>query len=638
MTAPSKKQAPQKSKPTSGSGHGVVKIACLIILTCVFLIGGIAVETQRVYEAAQQDYRQQAHNKALLVEDRIETIFQDMYQNIRSISKLPVVRNIAPRAGSLSPLDTITLQEMFNNLENQVAISKLYILPKDFNPEAGASREPIVTFDQIIIGRTVEDYQNLAKNQKGGADAYMYEYSLMSQHISWFTKRYPTLDKISGLSVPAVSGQEAVTSDTDTPVSKNAAEIDHSGIVYSMPFYDMTGQLKGTISAILLARVLSHALPEGHYAMFSSANHRNIIYNKPSDYLKASKSLIESGNPDTDVIYSETLPLSVQDIAGEWKLWVGFPDSAFMEFKGNEILTDGYIAGGAVIAIGISALLTLILFSRKYRVEKYALTAAREKAESANREKSAFVSNMIQNAVDGMITISDKGIMQTFNPAAEQIFGYTAKEAIGQNVSILMPEPQQSAHDSYIQAYNDTGNAKIIGIGREVKGKRKDGSLFTMDLAVCEVKVDGKRSFCGTVRDVSQRRKIQMQIIEATQKLQLIFDHIGEGIYGVNLEGRTIFGNKAAEEMLGYKLEEMFHKTQHELIHHSHADGTPYPKEECNIYQALQDGKIHKENKEVFWRKDGTSFPVEYTSAPMRDARGTITGAVVIFRSIAEGK
>jgi diguanylate cyclase (GGDEF)-like protein/PAS domain S-box-containing protein len=116
-----------------------------------------------------------------------------------------------------------------------------------------------------------------------------------------------------------------------------------------------------------------------------------------------------------------------------------------------------------------------------------------------------------------------------------------------------------------------------------------------------------------------------------------ILDSAGEGIYGLDLNGMTTFANPAAVRMTGWSLEELVGKPQHYLIHHSKADGTPYPREQCPIYAAFRDGEIHHKEDEVFWRKNGTSFPVAYTSTPLLKD-GELRGAVVVFRDITKQK
>ena len=116
---------------------------------------------------------------------------------------------------------------------------------------------------------------------------------------------------------------------------------------------------------------------------------------------------------------------------------------------------------------------------------------------------------------------------------------------------------------------------------------------------------------------------------------QLILRAAGEGIYGVNAEGKTTFVNPAAERMLGWKAEELVGHDMHSIVHHTHPDGTRYPEHDCPIYAAFRDGAVHQVDTEVFWRKDGTSFWVEYTSTPIREG-GHVVGAVIVFRDITQ--
>ena len=120
---------------------------------------------------------------------------------------------------------------------------------------------------------------------------------------------------------------------------------------------------------------------------------------------------------------------------------------------------------------------------------------------------------------DAMIVIDARGVIEMFNPAAERIFGYTAEQASGCNVSMLMPEPYRREHDGYLERYLKTGEAKIIGLGRELVARREDGSVFPIDLTVTETRFGEERKFVGIVRDITQRKAAQNLIAEQSRAL-----------------------------------------------------------------------------------------------------------------------
>ncbi len=126
-------------------------------------------------------------------------------------------------------------------------------------------------------------------------------------------------------------------------------------------------------------------------------------------------------------------------------------------------------------------------------------------------EKQARLQAVLDTAVDGIATIDENGIIESVNIATERIFGYSSKELIGLNVTTLMPPPYRGQHDTYLTNYLSTGKKKIIGIGREVEGRRKDGSTFPLDLAVSEFYVAGQRRFMGLMRDISERKQAERE-------------------------------------------------------------------------------------------------------------------------------
>ncbi len=136
----------------------------------------------------------------------------------------------------------------------------------------------------------------------------------------------------------------------------------------------------------------------------------------------------------------------------------------------------------------------------------------RRQAEDALREHEAITRAIVNTAVDGIITVDERGRIQSFNPAAERLFGYAAADVLEQSIKILMPPPYRERHDDYIAAYLRTGVKRIIGVGREVVGQRRDGTMFPIDLAVSEVVLGERRLFTGVVRDITARKRAEMRL------------------------------------------------------------------------------------------------------------------------------
>lgn len=135
--------------------------------------------------------------------------------------------------------------------------------------------------------------------------------------------------------------------------------------------------------------------------------------------------------------------------------------------------------------------------------------SARKAYEASLAASAQHTQAVLDNVLDGIITIDAQGRVDSYNRSAERIFGYTAEEVVGHNVNMLMPEPYRSQHDDYLRNYRETGVARIIGIGREVEGRRKDGSLFPMDLAVTQVTREGRPFYIGMVRDITERKRLE---------------------------------------------------------------------------------------------------------------------------------
>jgi two-component system sensor kinase FixL len=144
----------------------------------------------------------------------------------------------------------------------------------------------------------------------------------------------------------------------------------------------------------------------------------------------------------------------------------------------------------------------------------------RKRVEATLQEDGVRLRAVIETAVDGIITIDERGTVESFNAAAEQLFGYTAAEVIGHNVRLLMPAPYREEHEGYIARYCTTGEKKIIGIGREVVGQRQDGTVFPLALAVSEMHLGTRRMSTGIVHDITARKQVEDALRQARDDLE----------------------------------------------------------------------------------------------------------------------
>ncbi|SNS89219.1 PAS/PAC sensor signal transduction histidine kinase [Noviherbaspirillum humi] len=158
----------------------------------------------------------------------------------------------------------------------------------------------------------------------------------------------------------------------------------------------------------------------------------------------------------------------------------------------------------------------------------------RKQAELGLLESEARMRAIVDTAVDAIITIDERGIMERCNPAAVRLFGYDESEMVGRNVSMLMPSPDRESHDGYLQRYQSTGERRIIGIGREVFGQRKDGSVFPMDLAVAEMRIGGRRMYTGMVRDISERKQAEERHARLLRDLRSANEELSSFAYVVS--------------------------------------------------------------------------------------------------------
>ena len=225
---------------------------------------------------------------------------------------------------------------------------------------------------------------------------------------------------------------------------------------------------------------------------------------------------------------------------------------------------------------------------------------------------------VVDTAVDGVILIDAQGCVLMFNPACEKQFGYVAEEVIGQNVKVLMPAPYRDEHDDYIENYQRTGERKIIGIGREVVGRRKDGSTFPMDLSVGASRQDGQSIFVGIIHDLTERERAELALRESAGRLKAVVDTAVDGVILITAQGCVSMFNPACERLFGYAADEVIGQNVKILM------PSPYRDEHDGYVENFRrtgERKIIGIGREVVGRrKDGSTFPMHLSVGEAKEA------------------
>lgn len=225
------------------------------------------------------------------------------------------------------------------------------------------------------------------------------------------------------------------------------------------------------------------------------------------------------------------------------------------------------------------------------------------------KRHASQLSALLHTVADGVIQIDKHGVITLFNSACETLFGYQADEVLGHNVKLLMPSPFHDEHDRYLSNYVGTGIARIIGIGREVIGRRKDGTTFPMHLSVGHAELEGETAFLGIVVDLSDRKKAEEALREGAAKFRAIIDTAVDGVILIDSVGSILEFNPACETLFGYRAQDVVGRNVKLLMPQSYAH-----EHDTYIHNYLGTGvrKIIGIGREVVGkRRDGTTFPME---------------------------
>lgn len=254
----------------------------------------------------------------------------------------------------------------------------------------------------------------------------------------------------------------------------------------------------------------------------------------------------------------EVFGRSADEMAGR-PVWELYPDRGEQDFmKEREAIERGETvsmelravrAGGSEIWVDVKRRLFETEDGRQFILGSASDVTGQVKLRREHSRNETRMRTILENTVEGIITIDAEGRIRDFNRAAERMFGYEEEEVRGENVKMLMPQPYRREHDGYIRRYLETGEEKIIGIGREVRGRRRDGTVFPMELSVSEIQFEDEMLFIGQVKDISDRRELENEILQVSeQERQAIGRDLHDGL------GQMLTGIKMISHNLARKL------------------------------------------------------------------------------------
>ena len=254
-------------------------------------------------------------------------------------------------------------------------------------------------------------------------------------------------------------------------------------------------------------------------------------------------------------------------------------------------------------------------------------------AARALRKANAYNRSLIEASLDPLVTIDRDGGITDVNKATEEVTGLRRDSLIGTDFSAYFTRPEK-ARKGYRHAFE---HGYVRDYPLELRHTDGHTTPVLYNAAVYRDESGEVSGVFAAARDITERRKAEEEVSRLSRRNALLLESAGEGIYGLDTDGRCSFVNPAGAKMLGYAPEELVGRNGHEIFHHSRPDGRSYPASECPIQRTYVEGRVFRGADEYYWRRNGSGFPIEYVSTPIME-KGTVLGAVVAFLDITERK
>jgi len=348
---------------------------------------------------------------------------------------------------------------------------------------------------------------------------------------------------------------------------------------------------------------------------------------------------VEFGNTTQPIEEGWLLERPIQILDKKWSIKT-IPTTDFLDSQRTRLPDTALIAG---FLISILAALTAHM-----TLQARLKTADLERSTDRIKQEATRSSTVMNTVLDGVLTINSTGTIESINPAGLRLFGYEPGEVVGRNINMLMPAPYHDGHDGYLKNYLRTGERKVIGIRRPVSAKRKDGTIFPIDLSVNEMNLNGKRMFVGTIRDTSEAVAAAQALSESNMLQSAVLASTAYMIIASDIDGKIVIFNEAAENALGYTAEEAIGQHMPGMWHDANEVAERSRALSADLEEPVSEGfktlvkRVDEagidENEWTYIRKDGSRFPVLSTVTALRNEDQEITGYLGVIVDITKQK
>ena len=507
----------------------------IIVFISLGLIYTVDRRADQEYEAARVEFIEKSKTSARIDLQKLQFSIQLLYENIRTLAALPSIRAIDRQGLNLTDDARGTIQQIHNSTTASFHNSEFYIVPIDLDPNridpiTLRPEEPILVMDELILhagskiytaGRRSTPQAVKSAPYSGPPEIEIYEYRQLKQTAAWLQQNYPTADSIKDNDVPLISGPEVVTFDKH-PSKKTNNGKDRAGIIFSAPFYDADGKIKGLVSATVLTSSLRDLLSADHFALINPGN-SYVNLGKSARELGSSEEWINRGIPDPYLIYSEVIPLPTQDFRSPWYVWSGLSNDVFQTSVGVTVI-DYYrrvsMAALVVIAIAAGICISIIMLNlgRTQRLN----ISLRESRDAAKRsEIEAQIASVNLKEMNEDITVLNMRLTaqaEELQNAQQDIVRKAKMAQLGSLVATVAHElrnPLGAARTTLFVL-----KKKLHGLEVDVRPQlaRVDANIMRCDTIITEL-LDFSRSQRPTARETDLDSWLEGVLHEEAAKL-----------------------------------------------------------------------------------------------------------------------